>query len=1175
MPKISPSRARTLQSPLQPLARALPVCLALVGSTVWSGTAAARGAASGEHRTATSERPKGNHPTGNGTIGRAHAGGDAFGTAVGGAERMQAEGGIAGACGAFSFSQSASSAIAPLNTAQCFDDSTGELISAETGLARRFTAPTSLHVRCVQFGVQSNNGPAWPVQARIWLGGGVAAVSDPVEVEADSAGDFYTATFPDFLAIPAGSDYFVELLVPSRLPSEGGDGGSLFLGSNALGQSGPTYIRAPFCDVNTFTDLAQFGFPNVHLVMTVEADVPVQSLAAFGFQQTASGDIVERKDANGKVTIWHAAAPAAGEVAIELGVLPGPMGVTIGGSFATGSPDSTIVWTPIAGFNGLPEGPVGTTTFHTEDGTHGTIQVDYSMLGTAAQTVRLFDANGAPIADFAWGNNMPIGVSAPPESFGYSCRAYEEIDIKWPVPAQVSLGSVTISAASMRIAVKAPAFTPSYLSQLLLSTEIASSVPPAALEISSLSVDQFGWAIAVDNDDTVINAGVMPGGIVGLNFGGSGPAVIVAKEYDKSTPKLQEKCLAAFEVDLDAPSLDQPGLELTATVSDSPDFDRTPNASSLTLQETGHFFDIFVDFSGIGSPTHHVEILSNHVLVAAMPGLSGPVGSMSAAPKKIGKLGGQSECFTMCTDSATAFTIDGQVFVGDEIRILAEGGAAAECKDLLTLSATNAPAGVTITGASTSLKLPPWIVKFGNAHGVVGSPIVACDDVLSVWHDLGDPGQSGVSLEVPGVDGASVTFELPSNTPDAVHQVLVSGLHNEIPIDETLSLSVHPNNAVVIALDVALLTASDVRALRDGQVVLSIPTVLLPVPTAIASLDLTGLDSPLATVHPVWAAKECKDQVSLNAAVPMNFAAIGGGTVLADTVVVVRATNDPPSMTSVALTGNACTPTSVISHESIDKLGWTFTGLGHALLDATPPDAVAIACCLGSSGEDGVEIELGCASYFDIFVDLPDWTEPNSTLTLQGVAGDFAGQEGGGTTGSLTFVRGAFFDVFADFSDIGTDTKHVIVKNAQGIPVFQTVTSDLFIGQLSAAPFKLGKLGGATPCYRACMANGTQFTLGAVTVDAHEIEVLAVGGTDAACKSAARLTGTGDLGPIFVTGVETQSACLGDLDGDGQVGGSDLAILLGAWGTGTVDLNADGTTDAADLAIVLGAWGGC
>lgn len=47
-----------------------------------------------------------------------------------------------------------------------------------------------------------------------------------------------------------------------------------------------------------------------------------------------------------------------------------------------------------------------------------------------------------------------------------------------------------------------------------------------------------------------------------------------------------------------------------------------------------------------------------------------------------------------------------------------------------------------------------------------------------------------------------------------------------------------------------------------------------------------------------------------------------------------------------------------------------------------------------------------------------------------------------------------------------------------------------------------------------------------------------------------------------------------DLDDDGVVGASDLAILLAAWGgTGPADLDRDGTVGASDLAILLAAWG--
>jgi subtilisin family serine protease len=46
-----------------------------------------------------------------------------------------------------------------------------------------------------------------------------------------------------------------------------------------------------------------------------------------------------------------------------------------------------------------------------------------------------------------------------------------------------------------------------------------------------------------------------------------------------------------------------------------------------------------------------------------------------------------------------------------------------------------------------------------------------------------------------------------------------------------------------------------------------------------------------------------------------------------------------------------------------------------------------------------------------------------------------------------------------------------------------------------------------------------------------------------------------------------------DLDCDGDVDASDLATLLGAWGTaGPGDLDADGTVGAPDLAVLLGAW---
>lgn len=64
----------------------------------------------------------------------------------------------------------------------------------------------------------------------------------------------------------------------------------------------------------------------------------------------------------------------------------------------------------------------------------------------------------------------------------------------------------------------------------------------------------------------------------------------------------------------------------------------------------------------------------------------------------------------------------------------------------------------------------------------------------------------------------------------------------------------------------------------------------------------------------------------------------------------------------------------------------------------------------------------------------------------------------------------------------------------------------------------------------------------------------------------------------FIVELPAQAACPADLDDDGQVSGSDLARVLGAWGACSAcptDLTGDGLVSGADLAVVLGSWGDC
>jgi len=69
-------------------------------------------------------------------------------------------------------------------------------------------------------------------------------------------------------------------------------------------------------------------------------------------------------------------------------------------------------------------------------------------------------------------------------------------------------------------------------------------------------------------------------------------------------------------------------------------------------------------------------------------------------------------------------------------------------------------------------------------------------------------------------------------------------------------------------------------------------------------------------------------------------------------------------------------------------------------------------------------------------------------------------------------------------------------------------------------------------------------------------------------------------GAAYAFLVDTAAPCPGDLSGDGQTNGADIALVLGAWGTSGApgipgDANFDGLVNGADLAVVLGSWGSC
>jgi hypothetical protein len=105
---------------------------------------------------------------------------------------------------------------------------------------------------------------------------------------------------------------------------------------------------------------------------------------------------------------------------------------------------------------------------------------------------------------------------------------------------------------------------------------------------------------------------------------------------------------------------------------------------------------------------------------------------------------------------------------------------------------------------------------------------------------------------------------------------------------------------------------------------------------------------------------------------------------------------------------------------------------------------------------------------------------------------------------------------------------------------------------------------------------------GAITMDDFANFLKAYDGTPADCND----NGTPDMEEILLDpsadqdgdGELDECACPADIDGSGDVGPFDLAVLLGAWGPCAecpADLNEDGQVGAFDLALLLGSWGPC
>ncbi len=182
--------------------------------------------------------------------------------------------GRTGACGTVTLTQSTSQAITAGNSASC--NASG--LHADNSYFRAFDLSafaSGFNVCAVEFGVEtataagatqpvvvnvySNTGGAFPAGTRTLVGTSNIALPDQTASIVNQA---------LAASLPPGSQLVFEVFTPDGQTA----GDSFFIGSNAAGESAPSYIQAADCGLTAPATTSSIGFPQMQVVMNVIGD---------------------------------------------------------------------------------------------------------------------------------------------------------------------------------------------------------------------------------------------------------------------------------------------------------------------------------------------------------------------------------------------------------------------------------------------------------------------------------------------------------------------------------------------------------------------------------------------------------------------------------------------------------------------------------------------------------------------------------------------------------------------------------------------------------------------------------------------------------------------------------------------------------------------------------------